>query len=389
MPNSKGTLISVVTGSRADYGLLYPVMRAIQADGALALQVIATGMHLAPAFGTTSTVIEQDGFAIDAKVEMLLSGDTPTAVTKSLGLGIVGMADVLERLRPDLMLVLGDRFEILAAAAAATIARIPIAHIGGGDTTLGAFDESIRHSITKMAHLHFVTNAASAARVVQMGEDPTHVFHVGSPGIDCIRMTRLFDRNELRSRLGIDFRRRNLLITFHPVTLEEDCGLKQFEQLMQALDRLGGEFGLIFTRPNADPAGLKLIKRLDQFVAGHDNARAYASLGQEGYLSVMAQADAVVGNSSSGFYEAPTFKRPFVNVGERQEGRIAAASVLTCRPIAEEIYSTIQSALSLDCTHAVNPYGDGHATERMMAVLRRGWNREELLKKRFHEVKCG
>ncbi|MDZ4097111.1 MAG: UDP-N-acetylglucosamine 2-epimerase, partial [Methylophilaceae bacterium] len=272
--------ICVVTGSRAEYGLLYWVMKEIQADTDLQLQVIATGMHLSPEFGLTYQAIEGDGFAIDAKVEMLLSSDTSVGITKSMGLGVIGFADAYERLQPDFVVLLGDRFEIFAAAQAAMIAKIIIAHIGGGDTTEGAFDEAIRHSITKMAHLHFVTNGVSKIRVMQLGENPSYIFNVGSPGIDYIKHTALLDRANLSQVLDFEFRKNNILVTFHPVTLdakspEEDC-----LELLNALSRLGEDFGIIFTKPNADTNGRSITQLIDSFVTQHANSKAYTSLGQ-------------------------------------------------------------------------------------------------------------
>jgi len=375
--------ICVVTGTRAEYGLLLPLLQALKVDPAFELQLIATAAHLSPEFGLTYRIIEEDGFAIDAKVEMLLSSDTPVGIAKSIGLGTIGFADAFDRLRPDLLVLLGDRFEILAAAQAALIARLPIAHIGGGDTTEGAFDEAIRHSITKMSHLHFVTNQESADRVLQMGEDAARVFVVGTPGIDLINGIELLRRAEVEKCIGFKFRQKNLLLTFHPVTLQEDYGLKEFESLLTALDRLDGNYGLIFTRPNADSYGRAIAKRLDRFVAAHENASVHTSLGAQMYLSTMASVDAVVGNSSSGLYEAPTFQKPTVDIGERQSGRLRANSVIHCEAYAEDIYAAIIKALSLDCSDTVNPYGDGHSVPRMLAVLKSTPDYKALVKKRF------
>lgn len=243
--------ICVITGSRADYGLLYWLMKEIQDDQELELQVIATGMHLSPEFGLTYRVIEEDGFCIDAKVEMLLSSDTPVGIAKSIGLATISFADTLDRLRPDIVIILGDRYEILAAVQAAMVAKIPVAHIGGGDTTEGAYDEAIRHSITKMSHLHFVTNKVAARRVCQMGENPDHVFNVGSPGLDYIKRVKLRSLMDLERALDFKFRKKNLLITFHPVTLDIDTSAGQFEELLSALDSFGSGMGLLFTKPNS------------------------------------------------------------------------------------------------------------------------------------------
>jgi UDP-N-acetylglucosamine 2-epimerase (non-hydrolysing)/GDP/UDP-N,N'-diacetylbacillosamine 2-epimerase (hydrolysing) len=381
-----GRRICVVTGSRAEYGLLYWVMKELQGDADLVLQVIATGMHLAPEFGSTYRVIEEDGFTIDAKVEMLLASDTPVGIAKSIGLGVIGFADAFERLHPDLVVLLGDRFEILAAAQAALVARIPVAHIAGGDTTEGAFDEAIRHSITKMSHLHFVTNEEAARRVRQLGEAPDKVYLVGSPGLDHIERLALLDREELSRQLDHAFRQRNLLVTFHPVTLDEQPAERQFEELLTALDALGENVGLFLTRPNADTGGKALFPLIDAFTSSHRNTKAFTSLGQLRYLSLMSQVDAVVGNSSSGLYEAPSFKKPTVNIGDRQRGRLQAGSVLNCPPCADAIEKTIRTAFALDCQNVVNPYGDGKSSPRIVRVLKSVADPRALLKKHFFEV---
>lgn len=378
--------ICIVTGSRAEYGLLYWLMKEIQADPELQLQIIATGMHLSPEFGLTYQAIEADGFAIDAKVEMLLSSDTAVGIAKSMGLGMISFADVLDRLRPDILVVLGDRFEILAAVQAALVARIPVAHIAGGDTTEGAFDESIRHSITKMSHLHFVTNQDAARRVRQLGENPDYIFNVGSPGLDNITRLKLLDRQALESSLDFKFKGKNLLVTFHPVTLETQSAGVQFQELLTALDSLGPDVGIIFTKPNADTDGRSIIRLIDSYVAAHPNARAYVSLGQLRYLSAMSHADAVVGNSSSGLYEAPSFGKPTVNIGDRQKGRLQATTVINCSQEAGAITGAILQALASDCSGAVNPYGDGNSSVRIKDRLKQIVEPSILLKKHFFDL---
>lgn len=378
--------VCVVTGSRAEYGLLYGVMKGVQQDDDMELQVIVTGMHLSPEFGLTWRLIEQDGFPADAKVEMLLSSDSPVGIAKSIGLGVIGCADALDRLRPDLLVLLGDRFEMLAAAQAALVANIPIAHIAGGDTTEGAFDEAIRHSITKMSHLHLVTNEDAAQRVRQLGENPAQIHVVGSPGIDQIRRLQLLSRQELEQDLGFTFRETNLLVTFHPVTLESIPAAQQFRELLDALDLLGDEVGVILTKPNADTDGRVLISMIDDYVATRPHVRAYTSLGQLRYLSVMALVNAVVGNSSSGLYETPSFGKPTVNIGDRQKGRLQASSVFNCNTIAGEIVDAIGDALRSDCSGAVNPYGDGYSSERIVKLIKQVEDPKLLLKKHFYEV---
>lgn len=379
--------ICIVTGTRAEYGLLYWLMKKIQDDPDLELQLIVTGMHLAPEFGLTYQAIEEDGFVIDAKVEMLLASDTAVGITKSIGLGVIGFADALDSLNPDLLVLLGDRFEILAAAQAALVARIPIAHLFGGDTTEGAFDEAIRHSITKMAHLHFVSNEESAARVRQLGENPEHVFNFGSTGIDQIKRVVRLGREEIENQLGYTFQKKNLLVTFHPATLEQASPESQFQGLLDALVQLGPDVGVILTYPNADPAGRSLIPMIDIFVATHLQAKAYASLGQLRYLSVMAQVDAVVGNSSSGLYEAPSFKIPTVNIGDRQKGRLQADSVINCDADKTSIGHAINAAFAMDCSAVVNPFGDGSSSQKIKAVLKSTKLDEALLKKHFFDLR--
>jgi UDP-hydrolysing UDP-N-acetyl-D-glucosamine 2-epimerase len=382
--------ICVVTGSRAEYGLLYWVLDELRDDPSVELQLVVTGMHLAPEFGRTVEEIVRDGFLIARRVDMLLASDTPGGIAKSIGLGVIGMSDAMEQLQPDIVLVLGDRYEILAAVQACLIHNIPVAHIAGGDVTEGAFDESIRHAITKMSHLHFVTNAQSAQRVRQLGEDPRRIHIVGSPGLDHLRRRPLLDRASLEVSLGAPLGERNLLITFHPVTLEPSESLAQFDELLAALDALDPGIVLWFTRPNADTGGRALAAALDAFVAARQNrARAHASLGQLRYLSLMAKVDAVVGNSSSGLYEAPSFGVPTVNIGDRQRGRLAAASVLHCAPTRDAIAEAIARAFALDCSNVVNPYGDGHAATRIVSSLRAMPPASELLKKPFHLLEPG
>lgn len=378
--------ICVVTGSRADYGLLYWPMKEIAGDADLQLQLVVTGMHLSPEFGLTYQAIEADGFAIDAKVELLLSSDTPASIAKSMGLGLIGFADVFARLQPDIVMLLGDRYEILAAAEAALVARIPVAHIAGGDVTEGAFDEAIRHSITKMSHLHFVTNEAAAARVRQLGENPQHLFNVGSPGLDYIRRLKLLNRAELEASLDFGLRKKNLLVTFHPVTLESTPAADQFLELLRALENLDEDFGIIFTMPNSDTDGRGIIRLIENYVSRHTNARAYSSLGQVRYLSTMAQVDVVVGNSSSGLYEAPSFNKPTVNIGDRQKGRLAANSVIHCATEASAIATAITQALQLNCEGVGNPYGDGNSAARIKEILKRMDDPTALLKKRFFDL---
>jgi UDP-hydrolysing UDP-N-acetyl-D-glucosamine 2-epimerase len=385
MDTSMARRVCVVTGSRAEYGLLYWVLDALRSDPDFELQLVVTGMHLAPEFGLTVRDIERDGFAIAERVEMLLSSDTPGGVARSVGLGVIGFSQAIEHLRPEWVLVLGDRFEILAAATAALMHNVGLVHIAGGDITEGAIDESIRHAITKMAQVHFVTNEAAARRVRQMGEDPAYVHLVGSPGLDHLRRTPMLSRDELEHSLGASLGRRSLLVTFHPVTLEPADSERQFAELLAALATLE-DSTLWFTQPNADAGGRALAAMLDDWAASRPNAHVFASLGQQRYLSLMREVDAVVGNSSSGLYEAPSLGVATLDIGERQRGRLAASSVVHCEPERDAILVALGHALALDCRGVVNPYGDGYAAERIVAHLRALPPSASLLKKPFHAI---
>lgn len=380
--------ICVVTGTRADYGLLRWVMQGIVDAQGLELQVVATGMHLSPEFGLTYRDIEGDGFRIDRKVEMLLSSDSPAGMTKSMGLGLIGLADALEGLRPDLVLLLGDRFEIFSAAAAALLARVPIAHLHGGESTEGAADEAMRHSVTKMAYLHFVAAEEYRQRVIQLGEDPSRVFLVGGLGIDNIQKLQLLDRPALERTLGFELGRKSLLVTFHPATLDAQAADAQMAGLLDALAGMD-DTQLIFTLPNADAGSRALIDRVRQFVAGHANARAYTSLGQLRYLSCLRHVDGVVGNSSSGLIEAPSLGKGTINIGDRQSGRLKAGSVIDCsvdpasiRAALRQLYSPVfQESLKT----VRNPYGEGGASEKIVGILR-NFPLESALKKSFYDL---
>jgi UDP-hydrolysing UDP-N-acetyl-D-glucosamine 2-epimerase len=378
--------VCVVTGSRAEYGLLYWVLRELRDDPAFALQLVVTGMHLSHEFGHTVDEIERDGFAIDRRVEMLVAGDSPAAVARSIGLGVIGISDALEQLRPEIVVVLGDRFEIFAAAQACLVHNVPLAHIAGGDTTEGAIDEAMRHAISKMAHIHFATNAESAGRLRQLGEDPGQIHTVGNPGLDHLRRRPLLDRAALETALGAPLGERNVLVTFHPVTLDERAGVGEFEELLLALDALPADTTVWCSKPNADTGGREIATRLAAWAAARPGrVHIFASLGQLRYLSLMAQADAVVGNSSSGLYEAPSFGVPTVDIGDRQRGRLAATSVIRSEPTRDAIAASIARALALGRQRdVVNPYGDGDSARRIVDVLRHMGPPATLLKKVFH-----
>ena len=380
--------ICVISGSRAEYGLLRWVMQGIKDEPTLTLQIIATGMHLSPQFGDTYREIEVDGFVIDRKIETLTKSDTAVGIARSMGNGMIGFADALDELRPDLIVVLGDRFEIFSAVATALVARIPVAHIHGGELTEGLIDDSIRHSITKMSHLHFVAARDYQKRVIQLGESPNSVFNVGGLGIDSISKTKLMAKEHVESQLQFTFQERNLLVTFHPVTLEDDTAKEQFSELLSALDDYP-DLGLIFTMPNSDPGGLVLFDLIEGFVLNRKNAICRTSLGSELYLSCLAQVDGVIGNSSSGLLEAPTFKIGTINIGDRQRGRLTCSSVINCGATKTEITTAIiklfTSEFQKNLETVVNPYGVSGASKRVVDLLV-NIKTTNLLKKVFYDI---
>jgi GDP/UDP-N,N'-diacetylbacillosamine 2-epimerase (hydrolysing) len=380
--------ICVVTGTRAEYGLLRWVMEGIREARGLELQVVATGMHLSSEFGLTYRDIEKDGFRIDRQVEMLLSSDTPSGLTKSMALGLIGFSEVFAQLQPDMVLVLGDRFEIFSAAAAAMVGRIPVGHLHGGEATEGLIDEPIRHSITKMSHLHFVAAEEYRQRVIQLGEHPDRVFLVGGLGVDSIKKLPLMDRPTLEASLGFQLGPRSLLVTFHPVTLEKATSAQQMTELLAALSMLERTH-LLFTMPNADTDSRVLFDMIEKFVARHPNARAYTSLGQMRYLSCLQHVDAVVGNSSSGLTEAPSFAKGTINIGDRQRGRLKADSVIDCAPERTAIAAAMKQLYSPSFQKKLatvrNPYGDGGASRRVVDVLATV-PLEDIIKKRFFDL---
>lgn len=381
--------ICIVTGTRAEYGLLYWLMKAIQSDPDLELQILVTGAHLSPEFGLTYKEIENDGFLIGAKVEMLLSSDTPVGVAKSIGLGIMGIAEALERLEPDILVLLGDRYEILAAAQAAMTARVPIAHIHGGELTEGLIDEAIRHSVTKMSHLHFVSTEIYRNRVIQLGEQPSRVFNVGAPGLDNIVRLKLLSKRELEQSINFSLGDRYLLVTYHPVTLNRKGPEQAMNELLSALDRYP-HHRILFTKSNADPDGRIIGQMIEDYVLAHsDRACVVTSLGQIRYLSAVLHADAAVGNSSSGIIEVPFLKRPTVNIGLRQAGRESGPTVLHCQEEVNSICAAIDSVISESFCEVMNRadsvYGDGHTSERIKTILK-DVSLADLIVKRFYDL---
>lgn len=368
------TKVCVITSTRADYGLLRWVMRTIKDDNELKLQTLVTGMHLSPEFGLTYKEIEQDGFYIDRKVEMLTSSDTSVGIAKSMGLGLIGFSEAISQMKPDLILVLGDRFEIFSAVSAAFVARVPVAHLHGGETTIGAFDEAFRHSITKMSHLHFVATSEYRQRVLQLGEQPKTVFLVGGLGVDNIMRTKLLNLTDLESSLGFKLNSKNLLITFHPETLASGNAQNQMNELLNALSHLKNT-NLVFTLPNADTGGRQLIDLVNNFVLKHNNAHAFTSLGSQRYLSCIKYFDGVVGNSSSGLLEVPSFKKGTINIGGRQAGRLQAKSIINCEPNFVSIKAAIEKLYTDDFQKSLltvnNPYGRGGASEKIVNAIKK------------------
>lgn len=381
--------ICVVTGGRADYGLLRQLIEPLSAEPAAQLQLLVTGSHLSQAHGLSIEQIRADGFTVDACVDMVLASDSAVAISKSMGLGLIGFADAFERLRPDIVVVLGDRYEIWAAASACLIQQIPLAHIHGGEQTSGAFDEAVRHSITKMAHYHFTAAEPYRQRVIQLGEQPDRVFNTGGLGVDAIRRMTLLDRAALETDPGIRFGRHNLMVTFHPVTLDAQGGLADCQALLSALDELEST-QITFTEANADTLGLQFNRLIAEFVAGRPEQRAcYSYLGQLRYLSLMKQVDVVLGNSSSGVIEAPVLGTPTVNIGERQAGRLRASTVIDCQSDKASIRDAIGQALSMKQgpvdLPAASPFGEGKAASTMTRLLLE-LPLENLLMKRFHDI---
>lgn len=365
--------ICIFTGTRAEYGLLKPLIDELRTDNSVELQLIISGMHLSPEFGLTYREINLDGFSKVEKVEILLSSDTPVGISKSMGLGMIGYSDALNRLKPDITVILGDRFEALAFAIASFVNRLPIIHLYGGEATEGLIDEGIRHSITKLSYLHFTSTEEYRKRVIQLGEEPQRVFNVGALGIDNIKKLKLLNKNEIESRLGFKFKTKNLLITYHPVTLKKDESEKEFKALLNVLKELNDTL-LIFTKPNADTDGRKLINLMDEFVKENsDNAVNFTSLGQLNYLSLMQYVDAVVGNSSSGIIEAPSLKIPTINIGDRQKGRIKAKSVIDCKGTKNDIKKNIEKIYDNNFKDSLkninNPYGNGNSAQKIKNVL--------------------
>jgi len=383
--------IGVVTTSRADYGIYLPLLHRIQADPDLDLHLIVAGMHLSPEFGSTVKAIEADGFDTGDRVAMLLASDSPEATAKSMGLGTMGYAQSFARFRPDILVVLGDRFDMHAAAVAAVPFKIPIAHIHGGEVTQGVIDDSLRHSMTKLSHLHFVSTPEYARRVVQLGEEPWRVTVCGALGLDNLGQVELLTREQFNERFDIALPDEFLLVTYHPVTLEYERTEWQCSELLAALDECG--LPVLFTMANADTGGRTINRQIDEFVAAHQSARTAANLGTQGYFSAMAMATAMVGNSSSGIIEAGSFRLPVVNVGTRQRGRLRGENVIDVDYGRSSVVEGVRKAVSPEFCAALremrNPYGAGTASDTIVAVLKGVQLDDNLLIKRFHDMDVG
>jgi len=362
--------ICVVTGARSEYGLFYPLLKLLSRERGVKLQIVATAMHLSPKFGLTYREIEADGFKISAKIKFPLPDECGTAV--SIGRAVCGIAQALEKLKPDVVVILGDRFETFAAATAAYTLKIPITHLHGGEITAGVFDEAFRHSVTKMSSLHFTSTELYRRRVIQLGEDPASVFNVGAIGLDNIRSGDLLSRGELGDQLGVKLSQNLACVTFHPAMLEKAVPHAQLNELFKAL-ALFPELQLVFTLPNADKGAAGIIKAIRAYVESDPTrASAFTSLGQKRYLSLLSVSKMIIGNSSSGIIEAPSLKIPTVNIGARQEGRVRAASVIDCPVEAKAIAGAIKKALSPAFAAALrkpNPYGDGRTAPRIAGIL--------------------
>lgn len=381
--------ICVVTGTRAEYGLFYWLLKALDADPQFDLQLIVTGMHLSPEFGSTYQEIERDGFAISDKVEILLSGDSPAAITKSTGLALIGFADSFQRLQPDLILMLGDRFEALGAAQAAMFANIPIAHLHGGEATEGLIDEAVRHSISKMSHIHFAATAEYRQRLIQMGEQPHTVYNVGALGVESATKTELLSLAELEASIEFSLTEKFFLVTYHPVTLDVNEQQAGIEALFAAMDEFP-DYQVLITFPNADTFGRQLIDAVKAYRNGQTQ-RVYLteSLGRVRYLSALEHCSCVIGNSSSGIIEAPSFNVPTVDIGSRQRGRARANSVLHSDNTQQAIRNAIERGLAMDphtdASEFANPYDGGKTSERILETLKQ-ISFDNLLKKRFYDI---
>lgn len=380
--------ICFVTGSRAEYGLLFDLINMVNKSNKLKLQLIVTGMHLHKDFGNTYNEIERF-FKIDKKVKILSNDDTPYGISKSMSLAHIGFGKAFKELKPDLLVVLGDRYEIMISCIDAMIARIPIAHISGGEATEGLIDEAIRHSITKMSHLHFVANKNYKKRVIQLGENPSCVYNFGGLGVDIIKKTKILNKIEFEKEIKFKLNKKNIIVTYHPVTLEKNTSEIQLKEIINSIDKLE-DTNIIFTKSNSDTNGRVINKIIDDYVKKHPNkAIQFKSMGTSLYLSALSHVDIVVGNSSSGIAEAPSFKKATLNIGDRQKGRIMCDSIFSCDPIEKEIDNAFDKIYSHKFQEKLkkvkNPYGEGGASKKIFEILK-SKNLNSLLKKKFFDI---
>lgn len=381
--------ICVVTGSRAEYGLLRWLMEEIKADKALELQVVVTGMHLSPEYGMTYKEIEKDGFKISHKIKISLNDDSPEGIAKSFAEAVPGFSTAFNRLKPDIIVILGDRYEILAAGISAMFSRIPIAHIHGGELTEGAIDDTIRHSLTKISHLHFAATKEYRKRIIQLGEQPSRVFNFGSPAIDYLKTVKLPSRTNLEKRTGFKLGKINFLVTYHPETLSGANNEKAVKKMLKAFDSFP-EAKIIFTKHNADSGGRIIGKTIEKYIRGNPGkAKLVTSLGRLYYLAAVKHCDVVIGNSSSGLIEVPAMKKPTINIGSRQDGRIKAQSVIDCPAESVKITSAIKKALSKDfyakLAKMKSPYGDGDSSRKIKEVLKK-MDLNKIICKKFYNI---
>ena len=383
--------ICIITGTRAEYGLLCPLIKKINEDDQFNLQLLVTGMHLSPEFGLTYKQIKEAGYKIDEKVEILLSSDTSIGISKSMGLAIISFSEVFDRLKPDMVVVLGDRYEIFSAVSVANISRIPVCHLHGGETTEGAFDENLRHSITKMSYLHFTSTEEYRKRVIQLGESPDRVFNVGAIGIENIKKMNLLSKEELERSINFKLDKKYAIVTFHPVTLENNTAKSQFKELLLALDKIK-DLKVIFTKANSDTDGRIINNMIDEFVlTDKERFISFTSMGSLRYLSAIKYSDIVIGNSSSGIVEVPSFNKPTINIGDRQKGRIQAKSIINCKPVKNDIEKAIERALSDEFLENIkdvkNPYGDGNVSDKVIEKIKYFLENDKInLKKKFYDL---
>lgn len=381
--------ISILTATRAEYGLLKPIILKLNQIEEFEVKIVATGAHLSPEFGLTYKEIEEDGFTIDRKIEMLVSADTPSSISKSMGLAMISFADYFCEISPDLLIVLGDRYETLAVVIAAMNQKIPIVHLYGGETTEGAIDEAIRHAITKLSYIHCTSTEEYRKRVIQLGEDPMRVFNVGAIGIENVLNEKLLSKEDLENELKIDLSKPYSVVTFHPVTLEKNSSQQQIISLLEVCKNYK-EINFIFTKSNADAEGRIINKFIDKYEEENKNIVAFTSLGVRRYLSALKYSSFVMGNSSSGLVEAPSFGIPTINIGDRQKGRMQANSIINCEPISKNIIEAIELALSKEfCDRAKktkNPYGDGNTSDKVIEIIKKYLNNRIDLKKKFYDV---